>query len=206
MRKPLLSLVAVALVATACSSGSSSSGGYVRPPDPPQHHQPTSPPRAPEPAQTPYDDVTFQDPGSNPTTDPDEDQVSTFAMDVDTASYTIAQRFVADGNLPDPASVRVEEWVNSFDQDYPAPEEGTFAVHIDGAPTPFLEPARGPAPGRHQGPRLVRSDAPGRRPHVRHRHLGVDGPGGSPRAGQGFAAEARPRPRPRRFDRGRHVR
>ena len=60
-------------------------------------------------------------------------------MDVDTASYTIAQRFVADGNLPDPASVRVEEWVNSFDQDYPAPEEGTFAVHIDGAPTPFLD-------------------------------------------------------------------
>ena len=139
MRKPLLSLVAVALVATACSSGSSSSGGHVRPPDPPQHHQPTSPPRAPEPARTPYDDTTFQDPGSNPTTDPDEDQVSTFAMDVDTASYTIAQRFVADGNLPDPASVRVEEWVNSFDQDYPAPEEGTFAVHIDGAPTPFLD-------------------------------------------------------------------
>ena len=59
-------------------------------------------------------------------------------MDVDTASYTIAQRYVSDGNLPDPASVRVEEWVNSFDQDYPAPEEGTFAVHVDGAPTPFL--------------------------------------------------------------------
>jgi len=138
MRKPVLSLVAVALVAAACSSGSSSSGGYV-PPNPPQHHQPTSPPRAPEPAQTPYHDTTFQDPGSNPTTDPAEDQVSTFAMDVDTASYTIAQRFVADGNMPDPASVRVEEWVNSFDQDYPAPEEGTFAVHVDGAPTPFLD-------------------------------------------------------------------
>jgi Ca-activated chloride channel family protein len=139
MRKPLLSLVALALVAVACSSGTTSSGGYVQPPAPPDHHQATFPPRAFEPAATPYDGTTFQDPGSNPTTDPAEDQVSTFAMDVDTASYTIAQRFVADGNLPDPASVRVEEWVNSFDQDYPAPEEGTFAVHVDGAPTPFLD-------------------------------------------------------------------
>ena len=59
-------------------------------------------------------------------------------MDVDTASYTIAQRYVADGNMPDPASVRVEEWVNAFDQGYPAPEDATFAIHVDGAPSPFL--------------------------------------------------------------------
>ena len=58
-------------------------------------------------------------------------------MDVDTASYTIAQRYVADGNIPDPASIRVEEWVNAFDQGYPAPEDATFAVTVDGAPTPF---------------------------------------------------------------------
>ena len=134
MRKPLLSLAAVVLVATACSSSSAPSGGYVRPPDP-QHHQPTSPPRG-APA-TPYDGVTFEDPGRNPTTDTDEDRVSTFAMDVDTASYTIAQRFVADGNLPDPASIRVEEWVNAFDQGYTAPHDATFAIAADGAPTPF---------------------------------------------------------------------
>jgi Ca-activated chloride channel homolog len=135
MRKPLLSLAAVALVAAACSSGSSS-GGYVRPPDQ-QHHQPTSPPWV-APAATPYDGVTYQDPGTNPTTDTTEDRVSTFAMDVDTASYTIAQRYVADGNTPDPASIRVEEWVNAFDQGYPAPRQGTFAVQVDGAPTPFI--------------------------------------------------------------------
>ena len=135
MRKPLLSLAAVALVAAACGSSSSSSGGYVRPPDP-QHHQPTSPPRG-APA-SPYDGVTYEDPGRNPTTDTDEDRVSTFAMDVDTASYTIAQRYVADGNAPDPDSVRVEEWVNAFDQGYAAPRQGTFAVHVDGAPTPFI--------------------------------------------------------------------
>ena len=135
MRKRLLSLAAVAVVATACAgSATSSTGGYVQPPDP-GHHQPTSPPRYPDP--TPYDGVTFQDPGRNPVTDTDEDRVSTFAMDVDTASYTIAQRFVHDGNLPDPASIRAEEWINAFDQAYEAPRQDTFAINVDGASTPF---------------------------------------------------------------------
>jgi Ca-activated chloride channel homolog len=58
-------------------------------------------------------------------------------MDVDTASYTIAQRFVADGNLPDPSSIRTEEWVNAFEQGYAAPSDDTFAVHVDAARTPF---------------------------------------------------------------------
>jgi Ca-activated chloride channel family protein len=138
MRKPLLSLASVALVLAACS-GSSSNGGNVAQPPPPEHHQPTYPP-PPVAAATPYDGVTYQDPGTNPTTDTDEDKVSTFAMDVDTASYTIAQRYVADGNTPDPASVRVEEWVNAFDQGYPAPDDATFAVHVDGAPSPFIAP------------------------------------------------------------------
>jgi Ca-activated chloride channel family protein len=134
MRKLLLSLVAVAFVAGACGSAASS-GGYVSPPDP-QHHDPTSPPR---PAASPYDGTTFDDPGINPITDTDEDRDSTFAMDVDTASYGIARRFAADGNLPDPASIRVEEWVNAFDQDYPAPDDETFAVFVDGGPSPFID-------------------------------------------------------------------
>lgn len=136
MRKRLLSLAAVVLVVSACAGSATSSigqGGPIQVPD--QHHKPTEPPRAP--ASTPYDGVTFQDPGTNPVTDPDEDRISTFAMDVDTASYTIAQRFVADGNLPDPSSIRAEEWINSFDQGYAAPRQDTFAVHVDGARTPF---------------------------------------------------------------------
>lgn len=137
MRKPLLSLSLVALVAAACGPATSS-GGYVPPqPDPQHHNQP--PMEQPAPAASPYDGVTFDDPGINPFTDTDEDRQSTFAMDVDTASYTIAQRFVADGNLPDPASVRVEEWVNAFDQEYGAPDDETFAVYVDGGPSPFLD-------------------------------------------------------------------
>jgi Ca-activated chloride channel family protein len=58
-------------------------------------------------------------------------------MDVDTASYTVARRFVTDGNLPNPDSVRVEEFINFFDQEYEYPGNDAFAIHIDGAPSPF---------------------------------------------------------------------
>ena len=135
MRKPLLSLAVLAFASAARSGATSSIGGYVPPPPDTHYHQATLPPR---PASTPYGGVTFVDPGTNPTTDTSEDRVSTFAMDVDTASYTIAQRYVADGNMPDPDSVRVEEWVNPFDQGYEAPGDETFAVRIDGAPTPLF--------------------------------------------------------------------
>jgi Ca-activated chloride channel family protein len=139
MRKPLLALAVVAIATAACSGGSSAPGAsYV--PNPPAHHQPTPPPWPDQPAPTPYDGVTFQDPGVNPYVDPVEDRTSTFGLDVDTASYTIAQRFVADGNVPDPASVRVEEWVNAFEQGYPRPHDETFGIVVDGGPTPFTRP------------------------------------------------------------------
>ena len=140
MRTPILSLALLALVVGACG-GSSSSGqsGAAGASSAPDHHQPTVAPW-PEPIPTPYGGVTYEDPGVNPYVDPDEDQVSTFALDVDTASYSIAQRYVDDGNRPDPASVRVEEWVNAFAQGYEAPGDDTFAILADGGPTPFTEP------------------------------------------------------------------
>jgi Ca-activated chloride channel homolog len=118
MRQLLLSLAAAALVASGCSS--SAYGPTYAPPNQ-DHHLPTPPPRAPEPAATPYNGVTYQDTGTNPWTDPAKDDESTFGLDVDTASYAIAQRYVQDGFRPDPTSVRAEEWVNAFAQDYPAP-------------------------------------------------------------------------------------
>ena len=136
MRKPLLSLGLVALFAGACgaSAGPTYDPNYV---PPPQHHQPTLPP-AEQPPATPYDGVTYEDPGVNPFIDPIKDRESTFALDVDTASYTVARRYISDGNLPDPASVRVEEFVNYFDQGYAPPEDDAFAIHVDGGPSPFL--------------------------------------------------------------------
>ena len=92
------------------------------------------------PPSTPaYDTTFFQNYGVNPFIDARADHLSTFAMDVDTASYSVARRFVLDGNTPDPDSVRVEEFVNYFDQDYPQPHRGAFAIQVDGARSPFTQ-------------------------------------------------------------------
>ena len=84
-----------------------------------------------------YDLTFFKHYGVNPFIDTEDDHLSTFAMDVDTASYTVARRFVQDGNLPDPDSIRVEEFVNFFDQGYDRPTESAFAIHVEGSPSPF---------------------------------------------------------------------
>jgi Ca-activated chloride channel family protein len=139
MRRSLISLAVLALATAACS-GSTSAPGASYGAVPPAHHQPTPRPWQDQPAPTPYDGVTFEDPGVNPYVDPVEDGTSTFGLDVDTASYTIAQRFIADGNVPDPSSIRVEEWVNAFEQGYPHPDDATFAIVADGGPTPFTRP------------------------------------------------------------------
>ncbi|MDQ0748584.1 Ca-activated chloride channel family protein [Streptomyces africanus] len=65
----------------------------------------------------------------------DPDHLSTFALDVDTASYDYARRALADGRLPDPSTVRPEEFVNSFRQDYERPDGDGFSVTVDGART-----------------------------------------------------------------------
>ncbi|MFJ7233535.1 von Willebrand factor type A domain-containing protein [Streptomyces tendae] len=66
---------------------------------------------------------------------PDPDYLSTFALDVDTASYGYARRTLSEGRLPDPSTVRPEEFVNSFRQDYQRPDGDGFSVTVDGART-----------------------------------------------------------------------
>lgn len=109
--------------------------GPILPPPPPPEQQP---PLVEPPRPAPYPDVTYENPGVNPPLDPIVDDRSTFALDVDTGAYGIARRYLADGYLPDPDSVRVEEFVNAFDGGYAAPGEGTFSISVDGAPTPFI--------------------------------------------------------------------
>ena len=84
-----------------------------------------------------YDLTFFQHYGVNPFIDTEDDHFSTFAVDVDTASYTVTRRFLDDGNIPDPNSVRVEEFVNFFDQGYEPSTEDAFAIHVEGSPSPF---------------------------------------------------------------------
>ncbi|MER7836525.1 von Willebrand factor type A domain-containing protein [Streptomyces sp. NPDC096040] len=66
---------------------------------------------------------------------PSSDYLSTFALDVDTASYGYARRTLADGRRPDPSTIRPEEFVNSFRQDYRTPGHNGFTVTVDGART-----------------------------------------------------------------------
>ncbi len=77
--------------------------------------------------------------GSNPFVDTRRDHYSTFGMDVDTASYTYARNVIRSGELPKPAAVRVEEFVNYFPEEYPTDPETVFSVFCEGGPSPFGE-------------------------------------------------------------------
>lgn len=50
--------------------------------------------------------------------------VSTFSIDVDTASYSFARKAINQGYLPQANAVRIEEMINYFDYDYAVPEPG----------------------------------------------------------------------------------
>ncbi|MGI9596994.1 MAG: YfbK domain-containing protein [Acidimicrobiales bacterium] len=79
---------------------------------------------------------TFQDYGVRPFVSTGVDPLSTFALDVDTASYSIGRQWLNSGAVPPPESVRVEEYLNSFDYDYVAPRDG-LNVQADGGPSPY---------------------------------------------------------------------
>jgi len=82
------------------------------------------------------EDNTFEDYGVRPFVDTARDPLSTFALDVDTASYSIAEQWLDNGQMPPAESVRVEEFINSFDYDYDAPSNG-LNVTADAGPSPF---------------------------------------------------------------------
>lgn len=79
--------------------------------------------------------------GVNPEVEAAQENRSTFALDVDTGSYTLTRRYLQDGFLPDPESVRTEEFVNYFAQDYDPPADG-IGIHVDGTSVPFLAGTR----------------------------------------------------------------
>jgi Ca-activated chloride channel family protein len=89
-----------------------------------------------------FDSMFFRDYGVNPFVATDEDALSTFALDVDTGSYTLTRRYLELGQLPPPEAVRAEEFINYFpDADTPF-RSPDFHIRMDGAPAPF-------APGHH---------------------------------------------------------
>ena len=83
------------------------------------------------------DQFTAFDP--NPVKVAAEEPVSTFSIDVDTASYAFVRASLKRGVLPPPDAVRVEELVNYFAYDYapPASRARPFAAHVSLMPTPW---------------------------------------------------------------------
>ena len=68
-----------------------------------------------------------------------DEPVSTFSIDVDTASYSYVRSVLGDGSLPEADAVRLEELINYFPYDYPAPAslETPFRATMAVMPTPW---------------------------------------------------------------------
>lgn len=76
---------------------------------------------------------------TNPVRSAAEHPVSTFSIDVDTASYANVRRFLNGGTLPPADAVRVEEMINYFSYQYPAPNtrQQPFQLSTEMARTPW---------------------------------------------------------------------
>jgi Ca-activated chloride channel family protein len=61
-----------------------------------------------------------------------KEPLSTFSIDVDTASYSKLRQYVLENKVvPPPATIRIEEWLNYFDYGYPGPVgDDPFAAHL----------------------------------------------------------------------------
>jgi Ca-activated chloride channel family protein len=75
--------------------------------------------------------------GVHPFVDTRRDALSTFGMDVGTASFHRSRAVLEAGRLPPPQTVRVEEFVNSFPEAAPADPASVFSVFSEGGPSPF---------------------------------------------------------------------
>jgi Ca-activated chloride channel homolog len=85
-----------------------------------------------------FNTATYDHIGENPFLDTKGNSLSTFSIDVDTASYSNVRRFINEGSLPPKNAVRVEEMINYFTYDYAQPSDGTpFALHLDVASCPW---------------------------------------------------------------------
>ena len=72
----------------------------------------------------------FKDTGQNP--------LSTFSIDVDTASYSNIRRFINDNRIPPKDAVRIEEMINYFTYDYPQPKGDTpFSIFTEVSSCPW---------------------------------------------------------------------
>tara|TARA_R110002167_G_scaffold364821_2_gene587557 strand:+ start:50720 stop:52612 length:1893 start_codon:yes stop_codon:yes gene_type:complete len=82
---------------------------------------------------------SFANMAANPVKITSQDPVSTFSIDVDTASYAVVRSSLQNGALPPRDAVRIEEMINYFPYDYAGPEAGEapFRPGVSLMPTPW---------------------------------------------------------------------
>ncbi len=79
----------------------------------------------------------FENFGVNPFVATEDDALSTFAVDVDNASWTLARNYLARGIMPPKDAIRVEEFVNAFDAGWPTHTDQPFRIHTESAASRF---------------------------------------------------------------------
>ncbi|MCH2113207.1 MAG: von Willebrand factor type A domain-containing protein, partial [Planctomycetes bacterium] len=88
-------------------------------------------------------DMFYRYYGDNPYVVSEKDALSTFAADVDTASWALVRNYLVQGNIPEKNMVRTEEMLNWLDDGLAAPTEGDFAVHLEMAESRYAEGEEG---------------------------------------------------------------
>jgi Ca-activated chloride channel family protein len=132
---PTAAPAAAAPIAAPAEAGSSAGTAA---PLPAVAEAPIAPPNARQSVEEPAAPPNVSQPvPASPFVQAAADQLSTFALDVDTGAYTAARAHINAGQLPPPNTARVEEFVNYFDYDYPAPEQDDFGIYVDAAPSPW---------------------------------------------------------------------
>ena len=153
-RLALLILAALALLASSCAGGDNSNSSQVAT----DVRAPQSPPPSANPSANAsgtagklgYDGdalIARQESAAgesyakideNPFLDAARAPLSTFSIDVDTASYSNTRRFLSEGRLPPKDAVRIEELINYFPYDYPQPAgSAPFSVKAEVAGCPW---------------------------------------------------------------------
>jgi Ca-activated chloride channel homolog len=85
-----------------------------------------------------FDTASYDHVSENPFLPAATNPLSTFSIDVDTASYSNVRRFIDSGSLPPKDAVRVEEMINYFSYDYREPEDDKpFSIDLDATACPW---------------------------------------------------------------------
>ena len=85
-----------------------------------------------------FNTATYDKVEENPFLPAASNPLSTFSIDVDTASYANVRRFINSGSLPPKDAVRVEEMINYFSYDYREPEaDKPFSIELDATACPW---------------------------------------------------------------------